>query len=100
MHDTSQLLTMKYAFNLQWSELPEELREAKIREYILAGNKRDCECCDGVGEIATAMERGDIKDSRPCFHCRGTGRVDPDPDDVHQQEEAEEDIRIHFPIYF
>jgi hypothetical protein len=34
---------MKYAFNLEWSELPEDLREAKIREYILAGDKRDCE---------------------------------------------------------
>ena len=100
MHDRRQLLTMKYAFNLEWNELPEELREAKIREYILAGDKRDCEECDGVGEIPTAMERGDIKASKSCSHCNGTGRVNPDPDDLHQQEEAEESIRIHFPIYF
>ncbi len=100
MHDNRQLLTMKYAFNLEWNELPEELREAKIQEYILAGDKRDCEECDGVGEIPMAMERGDIKASKPCGNCSGTGRVNPDPDDLHQQEEAEEDIRIHFPIYF
>ena len=25
---------MDYSFNLEWNELPEELREAKISEYI------------------------------------------------------------------
>lgn len=91
---------MKYQFNLEWDELPEEFKEEKIRQYILAGEKRDCEECDGVGETPTAMERGDIKDSKQCKHCGGSGRVNPDPDDLHQQEEAEEYIRTHFPIYF
>ena len=35
-----------------------------------------------------------------CKTCDGEGKVDPDPDDLHQQEEAEEYIKAHFPIYF
>ena len=81
---------MKYAFNLDWDELPEELREEKIREYILSGDKRPCWECDGAGE----------SEDRCCKTCQGTGQVDPDPDDLHEQEEAEEDIKAHFPIYF
>ncbi len=81
---------MKYAFNLDWDELPEELREEKIREYILSGDKRACWECDGTGEIKNQC----------CKVCQGTGQVDPDPDDLHEQEEAEEDIKAHFPIYF
>ncbi|MFA5232106.1 MAG: hypothetical protein WC410_00260 [Candidatus Paceibacterota bacterium] len=81
---------MKYQFNLEWEELPEEFREEKIREYILAGDKRDCEDCDGSEKL----------EDHNCRICNGTGKVDPDPDDLHQQEEAEDDIRAHFPIYF
>jgi RecJ-like exonuclease len=81
---------MKYQFNLGWEELPEEFREEKIREYILAGDKRDCGNCDGLGKL----------ENHDCRICGGTGKVDPDPDDIHQQDEAEEDIRVHFPIYF
>lgn len=81
---------MKYQFNLKWEELPAEFREEKIREYILAGDKRDCGDCDGSGKL----------EDHDCRICNGTGKVDPDPDDLHQQEEAEDDIRVHFPIYF
>jgi len=81
---------MTYAFNLEWYELPEELREEKIRQYILAGDKRDCWECDGTGETG----------GKCCKACTGSGQVDPDPDDLHEQEEAEEDIKAHFPIYF
>ncbi|HRZ95216.1 MAG TPA: hypothetical protein P5262_01470 [Candidatus Moranbacteria bacterium] len=81
---------MTYAFNLEWDELPEELREEKIRQYILSGDKRDCWECDGTGETG----------GKCCKACNGSGQVDPDPDDLHEQEEAEEDIKAHFPIYF
>lgn len=81
---------MTYAFNLEWNELPEELREEKIREYILVNDKRDCWECDVTGKI---------QDNR-CQACGGKGWVYPDPDDLHEQEEAEEDIKVHFPIYF
>ncbi|MFA5961974.1 MAG: hypothetical protein WC848_04800 [Parcubacteria group bacterium] len=77
---------MKYAFNLEWNELPEELREEKIRQFILDGEKRLCDECDGENIY--------------CKICKGLGQVDPDPDNLHEQEEAEEYIRIHFPIYF
>lgn len=77
---------MKYAFNLEWNEFPKKLREKKIRQYILDGEKRQCEECDG--------------ESIYCKKCRGLGQVDPDPDNLYEQEEAEEDIRAHFPIYF
>ncbi len=77
---------MKYAFNLEWNELPEELREEKIRQFILDGEKRLCDECDGENIY--------------CKTCKGLGQVDPDPDNLHEQEEAEEYIRIHFPIYF
>ena len=81
---------MTYAFNLEWDELPKELREEKIHQYILAGDKRDCWECDGTGEAG----------GKYCKACNGSGQVDPDPDDLHEQEEAEEDIKAHFPIYF
>ena len=81
---------MTYAFNLEWDELPEELREEKIRRYILSGDKRDCWECDGTGEI----------EGKCCKACGGKGQVYPDPDDLNEQEEAEEDIQAHFPIYF
>lgn len=77
---------MNYLFNLEWDELPEELREEKISQYILDGGKRQCDKCEGE----------DIY----CKVCKGLGQVDPDPDDVHEQEEAEECIKAHFPIYF
>jgi len=77
---------MKYAFKLEWDELPEELREEKIRRYIIDGEKRQCEECDGENIY--------------CKKCKGLGQVDPDSDDLHEQEEAEEDIKAHFPIYF
>lgn len=77
---------MKYAFKLEWDELPEELREEKIHRYIIDGEKRRCEECDGENIY--------------CKKCKGLGQVDSDPDDLHEQEEAEEDIKAHFPIYF
>ncbi len=77
---------MKYAFKLEWDELPEELREEKICRYIIDGEKRLCEECDGENIY--------------CKKCKGLGQVDPDPDDLHEQEEAEQDIKAHFPIYF
>lgn len=77
---------MKYTFRLEWDELPEELREEKIRQYIIDGEKRQCEKCDGENIY--------------CKACRGLGQVDPDPDNLYEQEEAEEDIKAHFPIYF
>lgn len=77
---------MRYAFNLEWNELPKKFREKKVRQYISDGEKRQCEECDGERIY--------------CKKCRGLGQVDPDPDNLYEQEEAEEDIRAHFPIYF
>ena len=99
---------MKYQFNLEWDELPEELREEKIKEYILKETVRDCDDCDGEGKkdavIPAHQEAGKIVDeseaSGDCPTCEGTGNVDPDPEDLHQQEKAEESIKAHFPIYF
>lgn len=91
---------MDYAFNLEWDELPQDLKDEKVRQYILASDLRDCDACDGVGEIATSMDRGDIEETKECQRCEGSGQVEPDADDIHQQEEAEEIIRTHFPLYF
>lgn len=91
---------MKYKFNLAWGELPEELREAKIREYILGMDKCDCEECDGTGVISITTELTSTEVKKPCTYCKGTGLVNPDPDDLHWQEEAEQDIRFYFPICF
>lgn len=94
----------KYQFLLEWDDLPEELREEKITAYIEKGEKRACEECDGSGatSISASQEAGEIKDeeTQTCNHCNGLGEVDPDPENLHQREEAEEDIRAHFPIYF
>jgi RecJ-like exonuclease len=81
---------MKYGFNLEWNELPEELREEKIRQYIQAKGKTDCWECDGTGKIGNAC----------CKACEGFGKVYPDQDDLREQEEAEDFIKAHFPIYF
>lgn len=35
-----------------------------------------------------------------CGYCKFIGEVDPDPEDLHQREEAEDYIKAHFPIYF
>ena len=99
---------MKYQFNLEWDELPEEFRNEKIQEYIEKGDKRECDNCEGEGKKDTIVpahqEAGKIVDeseaSGDCPACEGTGQVDPDPDDLHQQEEAEEHIKMRFPIYF
>lgn len=94
----------KYQFLLEWDDLPEELREEKITAYIEKGEKRACEECDWTGSISipASQEAGEIKDeeTQTCNHCSGSGEVDPDPEDLHQREEAEEDIKAHFPIYF
>lgn len=80
-----------YQFHLEWDELPEDFREVKITEYIEKSEEHlPCEQCDGQREC----------DGERCGHCKGTGEVTPDPDDLHQREEAEEYIRAHFPIYF
>lgn len=99
---------MKYQFNLEWDELPDDFKEQKIKEWIEASDRRDCEDCDGTGKqtstVAAHEEAGEIKDEQTnehdCETCGGTGQVDPDSDDLHQQEEAEEYIKAHFPIYF
>jgi len=99
---------MKYQFNLEWDELPEDFKEQKIKEWIESGDSRDCEDCDGTGSITEKIpahqEAGEVVDEQVkewgCKTCDGEGKVDPDPDDLHQQEEAEEYIKAHFPIYF
>lgn len=105
---------MKYKFNLEWDELPKAFRKEKITEYINNSDMRYCEKCDGEGthtiidspaEQAWSEERGTyIKDEEShdedCEQCKGQGQVDPDPEDDLQQEEAEEAISAHFPIYF
>ena len=87
----------KYQFVLDWDDLPEDFREEKITEYIEKGEKRECEECNGVGTVPMEIAG---KEGVPCEVCKGAGEVDPDSDDLHQREEAEEDIKAHFPIYF
>lgn len=99
---------MRYRFNLEWDELPDNLKDEKVREYIEAGDPRDCENCDGTGKVTETIpahqQAGEIADEQSrevnCETCGGSGEVEPDPEDEHQREEAEQDIRVHFPIYF
>ena len=99
---------MKYQFNLEWDELPEDFKEQKIKEWIEGGDSRDCEDCNGTGNMTETIpahqEAGVAVDEQVkewgCTACNGEGKVDPDSDDLHQQEEAEEYIKAHFPIYF
>lgn len=87
---------MDYRFNLEWDDLPEDLREQKILEYIEAGDKDDCEECDGDG----MLHYDDGQPDKVCTACNGSGRIAPDPDDLKRQRDAERDIASHFPIYF
>ncbi len=87
----------KYQFVLDWDELPEDFKEEKITEYIEKGEKNECKECDGIGTqpMEIAGKEGVI-----CESCKGTGEVNPDPDDQEQRKDAERDIEAHFPIYF
>lgn len=72
---------MKYAFNLQWDELPEELKEEKIDE-VIAYNFEN-------GEYARLDETEDALES-----------AEDAKENLHLRDEAEQFIRNHFPMYF
>ena len=86
---------MKYQFNLEWDELPEDFREAKITEYIEAVEPYECYECDGAGTVGESNT-----EPVECENCKGKGQVSTDSGNLHEREEALESIRCHFPIYF
>ena len=92
---------MTYQFNLEWQDLPEELREELIDKYLEAGDGYPCDHCDGTGEIKTEGEVNGIQTSltEQCSECEGKGMV-KDKDNLHHRDEAEMDIEARFPIYF
>jgi len=69
---------MKYSFNLEWSELSEELREKKIDEHI-----------------AYLFENNDLE-----MYSGKWKTLDDALEDLHLRDEVEEKIQMYFPIYF
>jgi len=68
---------MIYAFNLEWSELDEDLREAKIDEFIKIN-----------------YENGDYRDEKEDI------TLDECLKDEGIRIQAERNIEAHFPVYF
>jgi len=68
---------MTYAFNLEWSELDEDLREAKIDEFIRIN-----------------YENGDYRDKKEDITLNECLK------DEEIRKEAESCIEAHFPVYF
>jgi len=71
---------MEYSFNLEWSELSEDLRESKINEVIAYGFANS-DYVDGDGE--------------PLF-----ADLDLALEDPGNRERAENYCSCHFPLYF
>lgn len=99
---------MKYSFELEWDELPEDLRREKIEAFIEDMGPQTCLECSGDGTIENTIparqEAGQIVDEQTetieCENCDGSGEVEPDINDDSLIEEAESMIKAHFPIQF
>lgn len=101
---------MKYQFNLYWYELPEQLRDEKIKAY-LDGQYVNCVECDGSGKVLESIpahqEGGEIVDEhtveKECPDCGGSGEKELTEESEEWESEytkAERAIEAHFPIYF
>lgn len=76
---------MTYAFNLEWNELPEQLRDEKIDMYIESNMAEYKESL--LKDINTGEEQEDILETEVM-------------DNELIRVEAEKYIAAHFPIYF
>lgn len=83
---------MSYAFNLDWYELPEELRERKIDEYLLAD-------LDGY-KLRIAEVRVDLDPALDLEQTLAEVSDDDVLEELHLREEAEQAIEARFPVYF
>jgi RecJ-like exonuclease len=94
---------MTKRFELHWNEIPENLREQKIDEF-LAEEYFACEECDGTGTIEVKPGPNDMaptdEGGKECPACKGEGAIAGDPENLYHRDEAEEIIQSHFPIYF
>ena len=66
--------TRDFSFCLDWDELPEEIREEKIDEFMKSNYR------DNLG--------------------LGYGTLEDYLENLHEREEAEESIKARFPMYF
>lgn len=71
---------MTYAFNLEWDELPEDLRSEKIDEYIRANMAEYIDSSDEDADEFEHMEEAVANQTN--------------------RDDAENSIRARFPIYF
>lgn len=83
---------MNYSFNLDWQELPQELRDEKILAYITSNRE---EYAQRYVEDKYPELEDEAKDEKA---------DDVSPEEIYEDEnfyqDAESDIEARFPMYF